>query len=887
MKTDNHFYIFKKGTSTIVPGYTYDLVTGEIREEATTCGILKHDITGYKKIIVNTGLIMPQITVYKWATSSFIGFEVIQVDTSKECVLEYNVPTGVKQVAFIFATQITASEAVDSLNGIEVYPHYKQLKKIYKKESGQMLFRESLDGNLTLFNTGYDLVDSASINDMLYLYLYKGSNLYIKACFNKIDCKFNHAKKSVELKLQYLDRYSKIINNYDNTYDLFTIAPANTPLTLTKRSILQLYNQGESVISSYAGGTYWETEVEPVDDPTELQDTYHFARNTIIKEISLAGANTNINGIYAINGNSPIWNILADATSVQQGSIVFRKIYNANEQIGDIENPYEGPDIYKLSTGGGNGTYHEDDDANLPLYCTYDTYVIEIWSQKNGGGSLIYTSEKLYGKDTVHFDLASGTLYSMVRTQTSYTPSQFYLGLRVITYTIWGRLLCDIDSFQSGQTTVNTYELGYDDFAAPRRNYKRCIGWSINDPNILTILQTANASTEPTAYGQNDFGEYFLPPEHSNEQYFFPFSKKSWVNTSLWVRFGNNNSSLAFEAVLESFYKNYTLKNAYHIGDVIKALLQQIDPSITHEKTMAYSEFLYVHAGGSALFLNNCDLYITPKSNILKGEYDEAAKKAEITLKQIMEMLRDCYRCYWFIDDQNRFRIEHISFFQNGFTYDPEEEPLALAAYVDKFNKKPILYGQEEITFDKTDLNSRYEFAWMDNTTKAAGGDLYVNVTNEYVQKDKKENIQLSKFTADIDYMLFLPDDFSNDGFALLQANSNRRVPIERVQLKDERQNNTAIDMYIQNYWASFNNLINHYMYDISGDSLQYNNVNYLYPVSIKRCMKHSISFLINNMFNIDIYKSVSTPLGIGYIDNAAIDIDTNLIQLDLLYELH
>ena len=42
----------------------------------------------------------------------------------------------------------------------------------------------------------------------------------------------------------------------------------------------------------------------------------------------------------------------------------------------------------------------------------------------------------------------------------------------------------------------------------------------------------------------------------------------------------------------------------------------------------------------------------------------EPAQTAPITLKNVLNMLRDCFRCYWFIDDQNRFRVEHIQFFR-------------------------------------------------------------------------------------------------------------------------------------------------------------------------------------------------------------------------------
>ena len=117
-----------------------------------------------------------------------------------------------------------------------------------------------------------------------------------------------------------------------------------------------------------------------------------------------------------------------------------------------------------------------------------------------------------------------------------------------------------------------------------------------------------------------------------------------------------------WNAIETSARKIYTLKVAYAISAVIKTLLAEIDPSIQHEATSEYSNFLY---GSTSINNVGFRLFITSKSNILKGEYDQAAQKAEITLKDLMEMLANCYQCYWYIDDNNRFIIEHIYYFNN------------------------------------------------------------------------------------------------------------------------------------------------------------------------------------------------------------------------------
>lgn len=775
----------------------------------------------------------------------------------------------------------------------EIKPHYKQLKKRYKKENNQNYFRESLDGKITLFNNDYLLVKNASLENTILFKVYRGEELYISASFNKSDCKFDHFKMSVELNLTYDDKYSKVLDAYENTYDLIKLAPKLTPITLTKRSVVQIYVQGERILSNYAGGTYWETDVdEIVDSKEELSGKYHFAKGPKYDEVDLEGFNYNINAAFRGLPDNNIWNATSKREVYGQVykmpcSIVFTKVFDANQ---GVPSSLSNSDVLKLSDGASEAIGHGSQGQR---WFVFDTYRIEIYTGRDGGGSKIYQSKKLYGKDSV-FTLAIGNnLYPMEKINQPApaldpTPSNFNLGEYCVEYQIWGRILCDVDSFQNQQgETIETYDLPRDDFATPRRNYKKCIGIiGFDSPSsVVSIFQNEYTSEEPTSYGINDFGEYFKPPYTLYGQYFYPLARNSWANTSMWVRLGNIGDISDFENYCSRFYKEYTLKDVYHIADVIKALLSKIDPSLTHEKTAEYSSFLYGHTGGTAANLNNCDLYITQKTNILKGEYDQAAQKAEIKFKQLMEMLRDCFRCYWFIDDQNRFRIEHVSFFINGMSYNSPSVGLNLTSKYDKFNKKQILYCQQEIEYEKSDLISRYEFAWMDNSTKVMGGDLCVDVNNKYVKKDKTEDITIDGFSADIDYMLFLPDDFSNDGFAIMLANSQKKVPIINMQVKDEKQYNNIIDAYVQNGIMSFNTLIQHYMEDMSGNDITCNNLNHSLRVNhVKRNMVHNISFPTENIV-LDINSLIRTEIGNGYIEQVDVNIDTNLADVELRYE--
>ena len=101
---------------------------------------------------------------------------------------------------------------------------------------------------------------------------------------------------------------------------------------------------------------------------------------------------------------------------------------------------------------------------------------------------------------------------------------------------------------------------------------------------------------------------------------------------------------------------------------MISALLGEIDNTITFAADTNHSVFLY---GTNPLTSDWGRLLITPKSNVIVAEYSQPAQKAPIKLNDVLQMLQKACGCYWYIDGSNRLRIEHISYFKNGFAYPP------------------------------------------------------------------------------------------------------------------------------------------------------------------------------------------------------------------------
>ena len=154
--------------------------------------------------------------------------------------------------------------------------------------------------------------------------------------------------------------------------------------------------------------------------------------------------------------------------------------------------------------------------------------------------------------------------------------------------------------------------------------------------------------------------------------------------------------------------------------------------------------------------------------------YDQPAQKAPVTLKRILDMLRDCFRCYWFVDEQNQFRIEHISWFMRGGSY--SGQPVVGRDLTTEFqtrNGKKLAFGTSQYQFDKPEMAARYQFGWMDDVTQLFEGNP-IDIVSKYVNPDNIEQIDVSQFTSDVDYILLNPGEISKDGFVLLGATLNK-----------------------------------------------------------------------------------------------------------------
>lgn len=730
----------------------------------------------------------------------------------------------------------------------EVSPHFKNLKKKYAFENGKRFFRETLEGKIQFFGQNFELIYNSNINTKFTLIIEEEvsgkKREFFRGTFSKTDCKFDVSFKMCEPKISPIDSYSNIVDNYENEYELLEIPPVITPLYLYKRACIQVYIAGSSTVTNFVGGTYWEQDVnEIVSDAKELMEKYYFEPYGGISEVNITGVASGVNGVYAA--------VNPDGVS---GKIRNENLYYLQYKKDDDK----------------KGRYYLYNASNVAIYRSEPvTNIIklegEFWEPLFDSTTPFYIGNEI---NFYKWDSSNGTQSETVAFKPKYAMA----------HSIYQRLLCDVDSIEITSGNVkNTYDIPLEDIANNSNNYKKVIGLRSSN----TIVATSRTSKQPTRFGINDNGDYFTSafiPLSTGFSSPLPICRNSWSNASIWYIY-----SMAYDSIDTSTRKKYKLKDAFKLSDVIKALLSKIAPGISHEATEEYSKFLY--GSPNPIVYDTFTLFITPKSNILKGEYDQAAQRATLSLKSIMDMLEQCFRCYWHIEN-GKFIIEHVSWYNNGRTYVTGGNQVVqydLTTMTDPRNLKHVGYKQTEVSYVKQELASRYEFSWMDTVTDAFKG-TSVDVKSTYVDKSLNEDVSVSNFTSDIDYMLLSPSDFSMDGFALMAAKkvgSNWELPFIKFELTSS-DSGLLYSLNLQNGYLSWFYLIKFYMLDMPGDNISYSELTSLEVISVKACVSQEVKFSILNTIP-DLYSVVKTDLGIGYISEMLIDLISKQAEVTIL----
>ena len=721
------------------------------------------------------------------------------------------------------------------INGVytqnDVHPVFGDDIKInISREENQIFKREKIEGTFKFVGNEFDLIYQCSIFTKFTLEIYREDVFVGSAGFIRTDCEFNLDDKICSVKLTTKDIYEKILNGYENKYNLVKLAPQRESVTMTKRAVLQFYVRGEKVVTNVVGGVHYEQSCKEVYDAKDLRDIYHFGGYLPLSYIY-------INKVIDISAPFDVFGqYFIDAAVASGGGVIY-----VNK-----ENPR-----YRIQL-----TYLVSEWVLLLIDSSTDKTLASAGVPNVQSGSQAITFEKTGSSGG---DYASGI------------------------YNSDGDLYCRL---LLPKQFVNSYQRSMDDDITDYdRNYPYVGSVSLDKfaPKMKMVVDKSNA---PTEWGIDSDGKYFVYPtltadQQKNGSSPVPIGQSHWERMSSWLLSDDYVNDL-----VDDFDDTFVLKDSYPIWSAIAVLLKEIDNTITFEGTQDYSMFLYL--SGTNPYIYSYDfpsqrnaLHITPISNIKKTFYEQAAQRGEISLKQILDMLRNVYNCYWFIDSDNRLRIEHIVYFKNGNSYTSEEPTPSIDVTIKKNLPTGESWGfaQNTVEYETDKCPARYEFKWGDKCTYPFVGEP-IDVKDIYLDASRKESVGIENFLADIDYIVSNPSGVSDDLFAVFEVNKTTK----KVDILDVRLNDASPKYKVQNPYLSMIVAEQYYYpFDLSGWKA-YAGKYELDVYKTKGIKKQTLSCPLSlaEMRSIGV---IRTEVGNGTIDKLEAEINTLYAKNTIYYE--
>lgn len=689
----------------------------------------------------------------------------------------------------------------------------------YALEQGQEFYRGKLSGKLTFQGADYQFIRQKAFDTQFTVTIYisydRGATWaqYWQGQFWKTDCEINEDDHTAIVTPTVKDRYNDILAGMEKEYDLIQLAPRIEHIQFDKRPCYQIYIPGQTVIGCFLSGMWWEQECEAVNETDMVEiEGQNYPALTYKYHFKLNKSQTLIEISGTISPELP-------------SSVMAAQSHYFDFVVGEYR--------YRR-------------------YNTGTTDAINIY--KNDTTTLLWYKT---GIPTGLRGRYSVTLSPVPNSGATGNPV-----LDIETVNVYARLITDVEYEPTEQLT--TYVIPEDDLVENNRNYTRVIGLDTS----TQIQFSDNLISTPTRWGIYQPGQYYAPPVYYID--YLPICRAAWGRMSVWYNFTLWDGD--YEA---RWRKSAVLRDAYPLSSVLSVLLNKVAPGITYVENTAHSRFLFPYTSNPITEINQ-KIFITPKSNVISAGYDQPAQKAPITLKRVLDMLRDCFRCFWFIDDSNRLRIEHICWFMRGGTYDAGQPNVGidLTKQIVTRNGKPWSYMRKQYQFDKPEMAARYQFGWMDDVTELFDG-YPIDIQSKYVNPENIEQIDVSQFTSDIDYILLNPGEISKDGFVLLAAALNNRLPYVTFTI-----NGTA--HILQNGYLAFHYLQRYYAFDMPARRYEINGVSYV-AYGIKKLKTQTLKFPVLTEPNLT--NLIKTGLGNGVIQKMSVNLSARNANTTLKYD--
>lgn len=771
---------------------------------------------------------------------------------------------------------------------LDIGSGYELVNPIYGKdvsldkemESGEWFYRETLNGTLTFTCEDWYIIQSSPLDTDFNLRLEKKDisgtyKTFWSGIFYRTDGGFDDKNRTVKIKPKTNDRYKKLLAAKDKEYDIIALGPKAQSLTYIKRTVYQIYYFGSAFVTNIIGKNSYDISISPptYDDLIAWGFDTGKAINRIIGNLDLCQyynptpgvspfspdyENISDDGEFEINFAGMYYYFRMPEGTLNQNAD-FKSVWSFGgkqytfwAKEGDmcyftINEPVQGE--FKLTPQTGSLTHVSGavNTSSQPFTFCADIFTV---NPNIATGTPVITFITKTADNSVYFigeanKGLGGISGSSFRSRDLLEEDAVYV--KYFGGTFFGRCLSDL----SGTELLDN-------------DFSKGSGYKYSNPFSMISYYCENAhTTDVNIYGKFTEDAYFYAGEYFDDyivsgRQTIPLSKKDWLECSYWG---------IFPIPQPSYDKAIVLKDAYKLGDFIKKLVQEIDPTIQHEHSPEYSNLLY---GGST------EYFITPKSNIIAGNYDSADSKELIKWSDLRNNLKAIFNADYYINSENKLIIEHVSYFYNGLSLSGRRIGFDLTTLKCLETNRSWSFGANKYTYENDKIPQRFTFSFMDKTSVIFDGNP-IDINNKFVADGVNEDYTASIITTDVDFIQSAPQDVNKDGFCLLAA-SGGVVQIATINLGVNK-------IYeIQNGQLAFTNLHEKYWLDnMPASSIKINQVTKT-AKTVKRTKLQPIEFPLSS--EIDIDGLIKTQIGIGKIKSHKFNISTLKNELNINHDI-
>lgn len=710
---------------------------------------------------------------------------------------------------------------------------------------GEMYFRRVLNIKLTFSRTDFDLIYSSNFESTFLIEIQnlQTGSIDWKGVFYYTDISFDVDNRLCAVEPTTNDLYEDVINGLEKEFNLVALEPPKVRVGMLQQAVFQVYFPGSAYVANFTNdGVYYEIPCTPFNTTPYPGEVWPSGNHTTLIDDSGFGLAT---GFNTPNDGLFDWARVIIPDGITAG--IYRPhSYNVDGMPLLTSNP-------ATSFKREDGVYSIINNPSPPPGKTQQLIV------KISDNSVIYQTAI---QDSPYWPFGtpphSEAALNFVSTSDPTDEIQAFLFMPYV------RLL----TMKKKYLGVNSVELTEDD-PIPHGVFTHAL--PINTKNFI---YSSGHGTTPTRWGRFDpmalafADEYFVKPVVAET--LMPVAPTTWKTASAWFFLDDDLKVKQIE-----WSERIIIRDAYRVSDSINAILKEIQPNVSHDETC--SQFLYTDE--TDFRPEKIIPIIIPKTNVIIGNYDHPAKRAEIRLSEIISLLRKFHNCSWFLNE-DKFTVEHVHFFENGNSYTAQTVGTDLTSGDEPKTKENWAYRTHQFQYVKEELPERIEWSWMDKGSQQFDG-YPIQVNSLYAKGGSIDRRDIEKFTSDIDYIHTAADSIAHEGFVFVEAKERGgdfyEVPFVPFTVDVDEE------YFMQNGYASLVYAADKYhRHNLPAKDVTLNRQQ-VTATTTKRSKVQEITFASQN--EPDAYKLIKTTIGNGRAKKIEKEFGGNTVKVTIAHD--